>query len=87
VRGCAGASRLQAKQGSATARQRGPGLTTPCLLPLASRPTQLTERNPEFAQLLNNPEILRESMRVMSNPVRAGGQRHGRRFGGRRLPA
>ena len=33
---------------------------------------QLIERNPELAQLLNNPEMLRESMRVMSNPVRAG---------------
>ena len=29
----------------------------------------MSERNPEFAQLLNNPEMLRESVRVMSNPV------------------
>jgi ubiquilin len=29
----------------------------------------LTERNPEFAQVLNNPQLLRETMRVMSNPA------------------
>lgn len=33
---------------------------------------QLTERNPEIAQMLNNPELLRESMRIMANPVRRG---------------
>jgi hypothetical protein len=26
--------------------------------------------NPEFAQLLNNPEMLRESLRMAANPVR-----------------
>ena len=26
--------------------------------------------NPEFAQLLNNPEMLRESLRMATNPVR-----------------
>jgi hypothetical protein len=40
----------------------------PCFSFLSSHP-QLTERNPEFAQLLNNPELMRESMRIMSNPV------------------
>ena len=36
---------------------------------------QLTERNPELAHLLNNPELLRESMRLMSNPVSRSGDR------------
>lgn len=30
---------------------------------------QLMERSPELAQVLNNPDMLRESMRLMSNPV------------------
>jgi hypothetical protein len=27
------------------------------------------DRNPELAQILNNPEMLRETMNLMSNPV------------------
>lgn len=27
------------------------------------------ERNPEFAQIMNNPQLLRESMQLASNPV------------------
>lgn len=30
---------------------------------------QLMDRDPQMAQLLNNPELLRESMQLMSNPV------------------
>ena len=30
---------------------------------------QVLERNPEFNQMLNNPEVLRESMRLAANPV------------------
>lgn len=30
---------------------------------------QLMESNPEFAQILNNPQMLRESLQVASNPV------------------
>lgn len=32
---------------------------------------QMMERNPDFAQLLNNPQLLRESLQVAANPVRA----------------
>lgn len=28
------------------------------------------ERNPEFAQIMNNPQLLRESMQLAANPVR-----------------
>ena len=27
------------------------------------------ERNPDFAQMLNNPQLLRESMQLAANPV------------------
>ncbi len=30
---------------------------------------QLMERNPEFAQVLNNPQQLQEAMQAASNPV------------------
>jgi hypothetical protein len=30
---------------------------------------QLMDRDPQMAQMLNNPELLRESLQVMSNPV------------------
>ena len=30
---------------------------------------QLLERNPEFAQVINNPQLLRESMQLAANPV------------------
>jgi hypothetical protein len=30
------------------------------------------ESNPEVAAMLNNPQVLRESMQIMSNPVRWG---------------
>jgi hypothetical protein len=29
------------------------------------------EANPEFAQVLNNPQVLRESLQMAANPVRA----------------
>lgn len=29
------------------------------------------ERNPEFAQIMNNPQLLRESMQLAANPVRS----------------
>lgn len=32
---------------------------------------RLVEGNPQMAEVLNNPEVLRDAMRVMSNPVRA----------------
>ena len=31
---------------------------------------QVMNSNPEFAQLLNNPEMLRDSLRMAANPVR-----------------
>ena len=31
---------------------------------------QLMERNPEFAQLMNNPQLLRETLQASANPVR-----------------
>ena len=31
---------------------------------------QIMERNPEFAQILNDPQLLRESMQLATNPVR-----------------
>lgn len=34
------------------------------------RPSQLMDTHPELAHMLNNPELLRESLRVMANPVR-----------------
>jgi hypothetical protein len=30
---------------------------------------QVLDRNPEFNQMLSNPEVLRESMRLAANPV------------------
>jgi hypothetical protein len=30
---------------------------------------QLMDRDPQMAQLLNNPELLRDSMNLISNPV------------------
>ena len=30
---------------------------------------QMMERNPDFAQMLNNPQLLRESMQLAANPV------------------
>jgi len=39
----------------------------PFSLPL-SDPCQLAEQNPEVAQVLNNPEMIRESLRLLSNP-------------------
>jgi hypothetical protein len=30
---------------------------------------QLMDSNPDFAQILNNPQMLRESLQVASNPV------------------
>ena len=35
---------------------------TPCLL-------QLMDRNPEFAQLINNPQLLQDAMAASANPV------------------
>ena len=35
---------------------------------------QLMERNPEFAQLMNNPQLLRETLQASANPVRAPDQ-------------
>jgi ubiquilin len=43
---------------------RGPALTR-------ARGAQLMEANPEFAQVLNNPQVLRESLQMAANPVRA----------------
>ncbi len=40
-------------------------------MPAPARSEQMMERNPDFAQLLNNPQLLRESLQVASNPVRA----------------
>lgn len=31
---------------------------------------QLMDRNPEFAQLINNPQLLQEAMATSANPVR-----------------
>ena len=32
--------------------------------------SQVMAANPDFAQMLNNPEMLRESLRLATNPVR-----------------
>lgn len=42
------------------------------MLPVRLTPTfslQVLDRNPEFGQMLNNPDMLRESMRLAANPV------------------
>ena len=43
---------------------------------LSSQPRagQLMESNPEFAQLLNNPQVLQESLQMAANPVRKTGK-------------
>lgn len=32
----------------------------------------MMDQHPELAQMMNNPQMLREAMRVAANPVRAG---------------
>lgn len=53
------------KQGTQAASQV-PNWFAP--FPPRSRP-QLMDSHPELAHMLNNPEMLRESLRVMANPV------------------
>ena len=56
--------------------QRGAGCPAPSCSPVWTKKipgecAQMMERNPDFAQVLNNPQLLRESMQLASNPVRA----------------
>lgn len=39
------------------------------MLPFVVLLLQLMDRDPQMAQMLNNPELMRESLQLLSNPV------------------